>query len=49
MADMRLLERTLAETVPLNRARNFLAKFVVALIRSALFYFYRVFAAILEG
>ena len=34
MADMRLLERTLAATVPLNRARrNFLAKFVVALIR----------------
>ena len=34
MADMRLLERTLAETVPLNRARrNFLAQFVVALIR----------------
>ena len=34
MADMRLLERTLAATVPLNKARrNFLAKFVVALIR----------------
>jgi Transposase DDE domain len=34
MADIRLLERTLAATVPLNRARrNFLAKFVVALIR----------------
>lgn len=34
MADMRLLERTLAETVALNRARrNFLAKFVVALIQ----------------
>lgn len=34
MADMRLLERTLAATVPLNKARrNFLAQFVVALIR----------------
>ena len=34
MADMRLLERTLAATVPLNKARrNFLAKFVVALIQ----------------
>jgi hypothetical protein len=34
MADIRLLERTLAATVPLNRARrNFLAKFVVALIQ----------------
>jgi hypothetical protein len=34
MADMRLLERTLAATVPLNKARrNFLAKFVVALLR----------------
>ena len=34
MADMRLLERTLVATVPLNKARrNFLAKFVVALIR----------------
>jgi hypothetical protein len=34
MADMRLLERTLAATVPLNKARrNFLARFVVALIR----------------
>ena len=34
MADIRLLERTLAATVPLNKARrNFLAKFVVALIR----------------
>ncbi len=34
MADMRLLERTLVETVALNKARrNFLAKFVVALIR----------------
>ena len=34
MADMRLLERTLAETVALNRARrNFVAKFVVALIK----------------
>lgn len=34
MADMRLLERTLAATVPLNKARrNFLTKFVVALIQ----------------
>lgn len=34
MADMRLLERTLAATVPLNKARrNFLAKFVVALLQ----------------
>ena len=34
MADIRLLERTLAETVPLNKARrNFLAKFVVALLQ----------------
>lgn len=34
MADIRLLERTLAETVPLNKARrNFLARFVVALLR----------------
>src|SRR5215207_5322707 len=34
MADMRLLERTLAATVPLNKARrNFLAHFVVALLR----------------
>jgi|SRR5919197_888054 hypothetical protein len=34
MADMRLLERTLAETVPLNKARrNFLAKFIVALLQ----------------
>lgn len=34
MADIRLLERTLAATVPLNKARrNFLAKFVVALIQ----------------
>lgn len=34
MADLRSLERTLAETVPLNKARhNFLAKFMVALIQ----------------
>src|SRR5215211_6944629 len=34
MADMRLLERTLAATVPLNKARrNFLARFVVALLQ----------------
>ncbi len=34
MADTLLLERTLAETVPLNRARgNFLAKFLVALLQ----------------
>jgi len=34
MADTSLLERTLAETVPLNRARgNFLAKFTVALLQ----------------
>src|SRR5215208_5480370 len=34
MADIRLLERTLAATVPLNKARrNFLARFVVALLR----------------
>jgi hypothetical protein len=34
MADIRLLERALAATVPPNRARrNFLAKFVVALIQ----------------
>ncbi len=34
MADIRLLERTLAETVPLNKARgNFLAKFLVALLQ----------------
>lgn len=34
MADMRLLERTLAATVPLHKARrNFLTKFVVALIQ----------------
>ncbi len=34
MADMSLLERTLAETVPLNKARgNFLAKFLVALLQ----------------
>jgi hypothetical protein len=34
MADIRLLERTLATTVPLNKARrNFLAKFVVALLQ----------------
>lgn len=34
MADIRLLERTLAETVPLNKARgNFLAKFTVALVQ----------------
>ncbi|MFN2456559.1 MAG: hypothetical protein ABR577_20410, partial [Pyrinomonadaceae bacterium] len=34
MADTSLLERTLAETVPLNRARgNFLAKFLVALLQ----------------
>lgn len=34
MADIRLLERTLAETVPLNRARgNFVAKFLVALLQ----------------
>ena len=34
MADIRLLERTLLETVPLNKARiNFLAKFLIALIQ----------------
>lgn len=34
MADIRLLERTLAETVPLNKARgNFLAKFLIALLQ----------------
>jgi Transposase DDE domain len=34
MADTSLLERTLSETVPLNKARrNFLAKFIVALIQ----------------
>ena len=34
MADIRLLERTLAENVPWNKARiNFLAKFIVALIQ----------------
>jgi Transposase DDE domain len=34
MADTSLLERTLAETVPLNKARrNFLAKFVVAVLQ----------------
>lgn len=34
MANMRLLERTLAATVPLNKARrNFLAHFVVALLQ----------------
>lgn len=34
MADLRSLERTLAETVPLHKARrNFLAKFMVALIQ----------------
>ena len=34
MADIRLLERTLAETLPLNKARgNFLAKFLVAVLQ----------------
>ncbi len=34
MADIRLLERTLAETVPLNKARgNILAKFLVAVLQ----------------
>ncbi len=34
MADLRFLERTLAETVTWNKARrNFLAKFVVALVQ----------------
>lgn len=33
MADLRLLERTLAENVAWNRARiNFLARFIIALI-----------------
>lgn len=34
MADTSLLERTLQETVPLNKARgNFVAKFLVALLQ----------------